>query len=157
MPNAILIATSLAPGDRIGLQKRAVNSWLENGFQVRSYNDAKEAELIRDEFPDVQFQAVDRTAQAYLGKPLVFVSDILSDLGAGENGICGIVNSDIFFRNSPDLAGFLFEHANDSIVLGARLEVENYDDDEGKPDPFGIDYNFMPSGLISKLSESDII
>lgn len=157
MPDPILIATSLAPGERIELQKKAIDSWLENGFQVQSYNEASEAEIICNNFPGVQFVSLDRTAKAHIGKPLVFISDILNDLRYTENNICGIVNSDIFFQNNPNLAAFLSKEASDAIVLGSRLEVEHFEDSSGKPDPFGFDYFFMPTDQIDKLSESEFV
>jgi hypothetical protein len=153
-PASILIATSIAPNDRLAVQKAAIASWRAPGLAVASLNTSAEIERLAPEFPDVRFVPQVRTAKAYAGRPVIFVSDILHFLRTSGAPLCGIMNSDIFLDDAARLARYLGDAARAAFVYGARLDVENPSASQGKPDPFGFDYFFFDRSVIGVFQET---
>lgn len=142
------IATSIAPGGRLDVQKIAIASWLDHGFSVLSLNNEDEIAALDRQFPDVYFLAASRTAKPYIGKPLVFVNDLLDVLARRPDAVVGIVNSDIRFDARSGLADFIARHAIDGLLFGPRLDLQSWDDPNGRQDPFGFDFFFFPRSFI---------
>lgn len=140
----ISIATSIAPGARLDVQQVAVASWLDQGFSVLSLNAMEEIGNLERHFPGVDFVPASRTAKPFIGKPLVFVNDLLDALGRRSEPIVGIVNSDIRIDARAGLADFIARHSSDGLLFGPRLDVRSWDDPDGRQDPFGFDLFFFP-------------
>ena len=157
MTAAIQIATSIAPGPRLDVQIEAIASWHRHEFRVVSYNEAAEAAPLREAFPDVEFRDAGRTARAQIGKPLVYVSDIVQSLAATSDGVCGLVNSDIFFPEVAGLGAFIEREGAGALILGARLEVGAFNDATGTPDPFGFDYFFFPAAAAQQIPSANFM
>ena len=77
----ILIATSIAPFE-IENQRKAIDSWIEAGFEVISVNTISELELLKKDFPDIHFIEAKRDASTEKGRPLIYVYDILTKLSS---------------------------------------------------------------------------
>ena len=153
----ITLGTSIAPGSRLEIQQEAIASWCRNGFEVYSFNDTTEILKLYTKFPDVHFIGVPRNAQAALGKPLVFVSDIISGLIARQCQYCGIINSDIFFPKKIDLTETIKATVINKLLIGSRLEVKTFASASGKRDPFGFDYMFFSGDNFRKVASSGFV
>lgn len=145
---SILLATSLAPGRRLDVQQAAIGSWLDHGFEVISMNAREEITELQRHFPNVDFQPAPRTAAALIGKPLVFVNDLLNALASRNVPVVGIANSDIRLEPIAGLEARLAVEACDKLLIGPRLDVDRWDDPNGKPDPIGADLFIFPRDMI---------
>lgn len=140
--DVITIATSIAPGKNLDVQRRAISSWLTLGFKVVSINASDEIELLQPHFTDIQFVKVNRDARAQFGKPYVYFDDFLAYFLSSDSRICGIVNSDIFLLKESFYT-FLSDAAINSFVYGSRVDVETMDNLYGKVLQDGFDYFFF--------------
>ncbi len=120
------IATSIAPKDLVN-QRKAIASWLDNGFTVHSFNSADEVQRLRDVYENVIFHEVEETALAITGKPLVFLRDIFNHFHALGTPFT-LINSDIHFSVGRGFASRLSQHldcAEPTAILASRVEIEN--------------------------------
>lgn len=150
----MLIATSIAPGNRIQVQAAAVQSWLDMGFEVASLNAPEEIDALQGNFPGVAFIPQLRTGKLEAGKPVIYISELLHHLRQSGRQTVGIVNSDIFFPANPRLLDFIAENTKGGLLFGARQEVPDFGASEGKMDPFGFDYFFMDGDILRVWPES---
>jgi len=123
----ILLATSLAP---VGLenQKAAVQSWIDCGFEVISCNIQEEIEVLKNEFPMIEFVEMKRDGRNVGGKPCPYICDILKVLKQRERGVTGIINSDIHLRNfTKEMQEEVVRQAQDSVVYLHRQEISSLD------------------------------
>ncbi len=153
----ILIGTSIVPGQRLDVQRAAVESWLSLGFKVVSFNHRGEIarldEFNRD-FPDLEFIPLVRTAMLLANRPVPYISDMIGYFKSTTLPISGIINSDIIFDQNPDLEGFVRQQAAEGFFYGARLDVASLDATVSRPDPYGFDYFFFPPDMNRVWPES---
>jgi hypothetical protein len=149
----IPIATSIFPRD-LNNQREAIDSWLNIGFQVVSFNGEEEMSALRPHFPDVEFVIPEKTAEIKYGKPFIYLEDILDYFDHQDIRICGIVNSDIHFRNSA-LYDLVVTEAVNSLVYGARVEVTSLQEEAGIMDIWGFDYFFFDKHFIPYFPAED--
>jgi len=120
------IATSLAFKDLVN-QYKAIDTWLNSGYVVHSFNSKKEIEKLASLYPQVTFHEVTETADAITGKPMVFLKDIFSYFYENHTPFT-LINSDIYLSVTRGLAQRLaLEHEcnSPSIILASRIEIEN--------------------------------
>jgi FkbM family methyltransferase len=151
--SAILLATSLAPRD-IENQQRAVQSWVQAGFDVISVNHPDEIQKLAPHFGQVRFVPVSRNGRELYGKPLVYIDDILLALKASGNEIVGIINSDIHLRTNESLQGEIQQEAAGSLVYARRVNVNYLGDPLGEPEKKGIDLFVMDRAILEKIPSS---
>ena len=122
----ILLATSIAPFE-IENQRKAINSWIEAGFDVISCNSVCEIEQVKDFFSDVRFVPLVRDGAEILGKPYPYAYDILMSLKSEDITVCGIINSDIHLVNfTQKLYDLIYDRAlNGAMVYGNRMETSS--------------------------------
>lgn len=128
--NRIVMGTSLAPYN-FEKQMIAIKSWIENGFDVVSFNCSEEIEILRPYFQEtgVQFVEIERDASEEAGKRIPYIQDILEGAGERSEHICGFFNSDIFLgKMTPELYRFIYNEANQSLVFTRRNEVTDFED-----------------------------
>lgn len=149
----ITIITSIAPK---GLQKqrRAVQSWLDLGFEVLSLNIQKEIEILLPDFPGVTFIRAKRDGSKIANKPYVYIDDMLAELKRTGHQVVGIVNSDIILRAQASLVEYLNEEAVGSFLYASRIDVEKPDDKHGKVYHRGFDLFFFDRAMIDKIPKS---
>ena len=150
----ITIATSINPDSRIDIQKEAIESWIKAGFRVVSLNETNEIKKLSNTFRNIDFVPQIRTAKALFGKPYIYISDILACLRTQNSQISGIINSDIYLKNTESFSSFLIQEAENSLIFGPRLEVKTFKSSDGKMDPFGFDYFIFDKKLMSDWKES---
>lgn len=147
------LITSLVPAlsrlgsgqEQIGpvYQKYCVDSWLRAGFTVYSLNTAAEIERLRPVYLDVHFIEAPRDAAAVVGRPLVFIADMVTALRDRGYDQCGIVNSDLSLAPTPGLMEFLAAEIPGSCVFGHRIDVQRVGDRTGAPYRGGYDFFFL--------------
>jgi hypothetical protein len=120
----VAIVTSLMAA-RIPDQQRALESWRALGCRIVSVNDPGEMAALAPVFPDVEFIAAARSAVAEVGKPLVFIDDMMTAAKAAPEQTVGIVNSDIILQPStPDFVNFIMGLTETSVGFGNRIDIE---------------------------------
>ena len=126
----IILGTSLAPFN-IEKQRKAVKTWLDNGFQVISCNSKEEIEILRKVFSDahIEFVEIKRNAEKSTGKKLPYIQDILEEASDRAEKVCGFINSDIILSDMPSGMYDYIEHeAKDSIIIVHRNEINQLED-----------------------------
>lgn len=124
----IKLVTSIAPKN-IENQKKALQTWIESGFDIISCNVKKEIELVKAEFPEVEFVEMKRDGHELMGKPCPYIYDMLQVLKERADEICGIVNSDIHLRNfTQEMYQTVWKDAHEEIHFMRRNDVESIED-----------------------------
>ena len=154
MSSKVLLGTSIAPNSRLKIQKSALESWAENGFDIVSFNTPNEILTLSKNFPAISFIPIMRTGEKYAGKPLPLISDILQHLNLADQKYCGIVNSDIYFSSSSPLSDVIKKYAKNSFVYGPRFDVNDLKSQEGKYDPLGFDYFIFDKRITNKWDDN---
>jgi len=152
--DTITVATSIAPRG-IEKQLNAINSWRRLGLQIISVNSSDEIEYLSSIFSEVTFIQTDRTAADILGKPFVYVDDLLKALRATCSRICGIINSDIILNNSEDILPFLRRECRNTLIYGQRNEIKTLSSSNLTPYYYGRDYFFFEKGFIDCIPSSN--
>jgi GT2 family glycosyltransferase/tetratricopeptide (TPR) repeat protein len=152
----VTIATSIAPKD-LAKQKRAIQSWLDLGFEVLSLNVDRELKRLQPEFPGVRFVCARRNGSKLAGKPYVFVDDVMAALKQAGGEIVGIVNSDIMLRSGSRLLDDLSREAAGCLLYGSRVDVENIEDSEGRLYHRGFDFFFFDRKIIDQLAKTSFM
>jgi len=152
----VLIATSIAPFG-IEKQRKAIQSWVSQGFDVISLNIPREIEELSIHFPDVRFVRATRDGRQRAGKPYVFVDDLLAVLENSEHDIVGIVNSDIVIGATLGLRAYLADKVRGGLLYGSRTDVDDLDDPHGHLYHRGFDFFFFERSAIAELPSSDFM
>ena len=154
MTDPTLLVTSIAPHN-IENQQRAIESWLRLGFSVASLNTPSEIDQLKPLFRNVEFVAVPRDARADCGKPLVYLNDVVAFLGSRGSPVCGLINSDIHLRATPDTVGYLLQEAKNSMVLASRTDVKTLADTTGEIYKFGFDVFLFDRAILETLPPTE--
>jgi predicted O-linked N-acetylglucosamine transferase (SPINDLY family) len=132
----------------------AVNSWLLLGFHVISVNSISEINQLSPLFPGVTFVPASRSATPIVGKPLIYLDDLLAALKESGASLCGLINSDIVLYNCKEFPAFLEYHRVTSLVYGPRLDVDTVQKPEGVLYQCGRDYFFFDHFFINLVPTS---
>ena len=155
-----LLITSLMP-TRIKIQKAAVVSWRRLGFDVVSLNAVDEIGHLHSEFQGVTFHVAHRDARRVLGRPLVYLDDMLAILAADPGRVVGIINSDIVFSNEAgDAIKEALLLANEAFLFGHRTDVECLDHPSGSRSGiylFGYDWFLMRSDCVPRVAGGGMV
>jgi len=113
-------------GREVGLiwTRTCIDSWRKAGYDVVSVNSASEAEQISSIYPDVTVQAVERDGMATVGRPLVYLSDLLSVARLDTCSHIAIANADVMFLNDAAVAlkGWIPELG---FAYSTRLDIDD--------------------------------
>lgn len=148
----ITIATSIAPKE-LEKQKVAINSWIEMGFKVVSFNNKKEIALLQKEFKAVKFYEVKRDASNDCGKPLIYVNDIFNYFINDSGRIAGIVNSDVFLKNCPNTVRYIITQASIQPIVCSRVDVDHLENKDGTLYRGGFDVFFFSKEMLKVFTE----
>ena len=143
--------TSISPKHiNYPLQKIAVDSWKKLGFDVYSFNNRFEIEILKKDF-DVNFIEVE-TEESIYGKPLVKVDKLLNFT---EGSFC-IINSDIILYDMYGVMKKINERIEHSASIVKRRDfVNNINDNQVFQ--MGIDVFFLHSNYANKIPASDFV
>lgn len=151
----IVVATSLMPR-RIDAQQRAVASWRAAGLEVVSLNTADEIGQLATAFPDVTFVPAKRTAAAMVGRPLVYITDMLRAATASGAAYVGVINSDIVLTGQ-DIPAVVRKNCRGRLLFGSRFDVRAQSDERGTEYPFGFDIFFLEAAAATRLGEARMV
>lgn len=144
----MFIITSINPKqDRIEDQQIAINSWINLGLNVVSFNLDKESKELIDLFPKVEFITPKETTEKLFGKPYIKISEIL-DYAENEE-VYFLSNSDIIFDQNKERLNLLIRKGKEGLVYITRFNF-NQEKFKAKIEPFGID-TFILSGKIRNI------
>lgn len=145
----IAMVTSLSPrgGPR---QRQAITTWAEFGARLISVNTRQEIAELAPLFPDVEFQETARDGRETLGKPLVYIDDLLSALAETGADTCGIVNADILLLDGERLRDEIAA-AGAALTIYHRLNLATPDDRDGPAYLPGFDAFFFPRDWIPQF------
>lgn len=98
----MIAITSISPKHaNQNVQQKAVNSWIDLGMKVFSFNHPEEVKKLSKYYNDVTFIETTRTMEDFYGKPYVSISAMMDwAKGRQENNFC-FINSDIELENNP--------------------------------------------------------
>lgn len=94
----MIIITSISPKD-VERQKTAIESWKRFELKIISVNHISEIEILKPEFPFVDFIEPKRTAFDVYKKHYIFINDLIK-IGHQIDECIFILNSDIFLSES---------------------------------------------------------
>ncbi len=157
----IVMGTSLAPFD-VEKQLECVKTWIDNGFEVVSFNIREEIVALESDFKGtgVVFYEVNRTAIEETGKPLPFLADILHEVSGRADSVCGFFNSDIYLHGiSKDLYEYIEDETADSLTFMQRNEISEYEDIKQMKFKIhfeGIDVFFIDKKYSNLLDEENL-
>ncbi len=152
----VAVITSIAP-TRIEVQQRAVQSWIDRGFEVMSLNVQEEIDRLTSDFPGVNFIRAKRDGRKRLGKPYVYINDMLSALRQSGRRVVGVINSDIILRTDERLNHLLCREADGSLLYGSRIDIDRIEDETGCYYHRGFDLFFMDRDLIKNIPDNNFM
>ena len=148
--NNLVIVTSIAPGNEKN-QLSAIESWQKSGFTVVSLNNQAEVNQLESIYKDVTFYAVKRDGKATVGRPLVYVDDLLLYLKQYGTKICGIINSDIRLEAGENFLSFVSQQAENSVIFGSRVDIDSFELTGGEIYQRGFDIFFFDKVLLEEF------
>jgi hypothetical protein len=153
---AVCVITSVMP-KRIEAQQAALNSWRAAGLSVVSVNSPPEVTQLREHFPDVTFQTIERPAVDTRGRPLIPISAMIQAAANAPGGVCGIINSDIEFRGDPSVFDSVRRRVAGSLIFGNRIDVADRGFGRGKAYRKGYDFFFWDRKNSALLEDSPMV
>lgn len=151
--NALTVATALRP-DNITIEKIAMETWLNAGFNVVSVNAPDDIATLQSEFPAVDFVAGQRDGRLQYGQQATYFDDILTYFQYRNLPICGIISPDLCLLK-PNAHAFLQSTAANSFVYGSRVEVDTLASPQGQVYNIGFDYFFFDRKILPYYPKKD--
>lgn len=134
------------------IQLKAIESWIDLGMKVFSFNTPNEVELLQDKYKNVTFITTYRTAESTFVKPYVYVNAILDWAKEQKYNHFCIINSDIELKTDKDTIDRIKKYMEDNIVMCNRV---NYDNDyQGNLFLDGIDVFFIHRKYLNLYPQS---
>lgn len=120
----MICVTSIAPKHaNEGIQLKAVQSWIDCGLEVYSFNHPSEIESLKLVYPMVNFISTNRTQKEIFGKHYVCINAIFDWAIENKQNIC-LINSDIELKIDKETLSRIESKIETSIVMANRV---NYD------------------------------
>lgn len=137
----MIFCTSISPKHtNEGIQLQAVNSWIDAGYDVYSFNHPSEIPQLKEIYKGVNFISTIRTQKEIFGKHYVCINAIFDWAIENKKSIC-LINSDIELRTDKETLKRIEDKIENSIVMANRV---NYDSDySGHQYTHGIDAFFI--------------
>ena len=148
----MIFCTSIAPKHiNLNAQKIATDSWLDLGIPVYSFNSPEEIELLKSQYPKVEFVPTLRTMELTYGKQYVSVNAILDWCKEKRvENVC-IINSDIEMRIDLKTLAKIENEMSNQILMSQRV---NYGSNKQGVFRSGIDTFFINEKFLSIYPQS---
>jgi tetratricopeptide (TPR) repeat protein len=143
---SVCVATSLPPRN-LEDSRRAVDSWLAQGFSVVSLNTEAEYALLAPHFPGIRFCINERTAKELVGKDYQYLDALLDCLAPESAEVHAIINADIVLQGGLEVWTNVARRASIGFVFGSRVNVEDLQDTSGMLYVSGFDWFFFSCRL----------
>lgn len=139
-------------------QALCIRSWIKAGFAVISLNAADELPFLTAAYPEVIFEAAERTAAAQWGAPLVPIVDLIACLARRGHAIAGIVNADIFTMADSQYFDRLLALCDGGVAYGMRVDVSDLSSTaQAELYEFGYDYFFFDVTQARRVATADYV
>lgn len=149
--------TRIVNGQDVGQvwTQMCVNSWLEAGYTIFSVNSDKESTAVASLYPGINIIKTSRDGSDKVGRPLVYVSDIISAAIKANQVNFALVNADIMFLK--DAASVLkgWVPAN-GFAYSTRLDIDDLIGNNPRLHG-GVDFLILKTSDVSKLELPDIL
>lgn len=155
-PPDIRLATSLSPKGGPA-QRDAMTTWRGFATEMISVNTAEEIAVLAPDYPDFRFVETRRNGRDVIGKPLVFIDDILDALAATGAPLLGIVNADIRLLDADRLRADLLAAGAKALTLCHRMDLDGETDAVGPTYFMGFDAFFFPPERVPLFSGSRML
>lgn len=120
----MIAVTSIAPKHaNEGIQLKAVQSWIDCGLDVYSFNHPSEIASLKETYSNVTFIPTYRTQEKIFGKHYVCINAIFDYCFDKDLSIC-LINSDIEMKTDKETLKRIEAKMDDTIVMANRV---NYD------------------------------
>lgn len=152
-----LKVTRMVNGQDVGQAwtQMCVNSWLEAGYKIYSVNSEKEATAVATLYPDIKIIKTSRDGSVKVGRPLVYISDIISSaIDANEKNFA-LINADIMFlKNAASvLKGWVPENG---FVYSTRLDIDDLAGNNPRLHG-GLDFFILKTIDVRELNLTDML
>lgn len=138
----MIALTSISPSHRNGdMQSYAVQSWIDAGFEVVSFNCEEECQILAKQYPSVRFVPT-QDGRAKFGKPYVPISAMLDYAASSEQSDFVLINSDIILIDSHNVLPLIQAKLPHEATIVQRLDFGN-DINKNKVFHSGIDAFFI--------------
>jgi len=155
-PYSFTIATSLSPRGGIE-QEKAMKTWANTAQHIISVNSAEEIKELQPTYPYIDFIEAKENGISIIGKPLIFIDEILEALETCTTDLCAIINGDILLLNSEDLFKEISTLGSDGLTLCHRVDIPFFEADEGRIYRSGFDAFFFHKSYISHFKGSEMM
>jgi len=146
-----LLATVLSLNDDLTCQRKAVNSWLQQGFRPVSFATPDVAIELQTYFPDVQFisdiQGTDINAKVRFS-----LSDVMLYLGQ-KSKIFGLIEPDIHLF-CTNLRTLIEKETPGCVLFGPKHDIQPVQAD-GEPTP-GLGFIFFDAANLPSLNNDTV-
>lgn len=162
--NGFILATSVAPKN-LDHQYSCLKGWMKQGFEVVSINTREElAKIVSADrrFNRINFVEAHRSAD-HIGKPLIYIDDLISHITTSHKDWVGIINSDIM--PSDDASKVILEKHGESLGSGSMVYSRRTDinilsngqiSDKSKFS-YGFDMFFSMAGSMMTIGRSHLV
>jgi len=120
------VSRPLPDGTEVGdtWTELCIAKWHQAGFKVHSLNSPAEIDAIQARFPHVTFHPAKRDARAEMGKPLVYLRDMLEVVAAQDGDYVAVTNADVLLL-LDDFAS-LGALRPDGMAYSTRVDVDDF-------------------------------
>ena len=132
-----------------------VNSWKDAGYTIYSVNSDKESAKVAELYPDINIIETVRDGFEKVGRPLVYVSDIINLAKHSNESAFAIVNADIMFLKD---AGSILKNwePEEGFAYSTRLDIDDLSGNNPRLHG-GVDFIILRTSDLVDLSLPDIL
>lgn len=150
----MIAVTSISPNHKnFDNQLRAVESWIEHGYEVVSLNHENEIGRLEGFKEYVKFVPTTRTNEVLFKRPYVLISAILDYIKDSGEEHSLIINSDIIIEDKFKFTNEIKRISSDGIIVMNRHDF-NDDTDNSKMYQFGFDGFFINKKWLNIFPQS---
>lgn len=121
----MIAITSISPTHTNGdVQLKAVKSWQDAGFKVYAFQAPHEVEIMKQQYPDVEFVPTYRTMQNLFKAPYVSINAMLDYSRSMNFPQIMIINSDIIIGENTDRLKHLYSNCDKAMIVLNRMDYK---------------------------------
>lgn len=149
----MIALTSISPKHiNDGMQKHAVDSWVALGMKVVSMNNKSEIELIKEDYPNVEFVATHRTMEKLYKRPLVNINALIDYAKDQDEDQFMIINSDIIIKDVHGMLPSIKGKMDTGVTMVKRRDFE-HDINQSRVFESGIDIFFIHKKFLNIFAQ----
>jgi hypothetical protein len=132
-----------------------LDSWLQAGYKIYSVNSDKESSAVAALYPDINIIETSRDGSVKVGRPLVYVSDIISAAINASHKNFALINADIMFLK--DAASILKDWVPENgFAYSTRLDIDDLIGSNPRLHG-GVDFLILKTADVASLNLPNIL